>query len=384
MLRRILPGTLVVWEIAMGIGLQQGLFDEFPRGVVAVALTVPPLIFFSTRETVRRCTNRRPLMSLILFLVVFLLAGGAAWLITFKTKKPNDSGGQNDHAVSEQLAAQGKRLDSLTEALTRNPNVEADAKLKLLQEEQDRLSKKSEAFTEQEKETFDKQALTLQALEESRKRDLEAEEVRKQQAALATQQREIEKTERLKQSQKEIDGIEIEFAKQHAPLVAHALSTLYQMLRQIAKESGETLTTDLPNDRPSLDGSNLSKDGKLRDGQHIIRVGESKDWEFRLKLYGALTPDNYHQGQERPFFLEVRAGLASILIRPPLRRSEEETLRFEYWVDPRQNYRRMGLPYEKPLMEEECALAECQKPVERFLMKLIQNRYVAAPLKPKS
>jgi hypothetical protein len=379
MRRRISPILLFVWEIGMGIGLQQGTFDQVPKTVVALALTVPPLLFFSTRETVHRYTKRFPRMSLAIFVIVFLLAGYAAWFLSYKipsAKGGQDSAAQNDKAISDF----GTRLDKFTEALTRNPSIDADAKLAILKEEHDRLSTQRDELTSQEKQTLDSQALTLQSLEEGRKKYLESKELEKRQNEIAENQRQIKQQEQIKKAEKEREPEEIAFARQFAPVIDYIITTLYQMLRQISSQSGEPISSDFPNDRPSLDGSNLYKNGKIIGGKQIIRVGTSKDWEFELWVAGPRDPlEPRVPTDRRRFSASIRAGLAYIVIVNP--EIEPPTFRVTLRVDRAPGF--PSKPWEKPLYEQGCSLSDYKKTIDQALRELIQNRYIAAPITPK-
>jgi hypothetical protein len=281
--------------------------------------------------------------------------------------------------ASKELEDLGKRFDNLTQALARNPSLDADAKLSILKDDYDRLSKKKDELTTQEKQTLDSQALTLQSLEEGRKKHLEAKELEKQQSDLASQRATLEREEQIKKAEKKREPEELAFAGQYAPVTDYIITTLYQMLRQISVESGEPISTDFPNDHPSLDSSKIYKDGKIVGGKQVMRVGTSKDWEFELWVAGPPNPlEPRGPTDRRRFSASIRAGLACIVIVNP--EIEPPRLRVTLTVDRAPGMRSR---FDKPLYEQDCLLSDCQKIINQALRELIQNRYIATPLNPK-
>lgn len=298
-------------------------------------------------------------------LLLFYIAN---WMTPALALKPSPT----DQAISDL----DDRITKLSNALAQSPLVDRSVQLSILKDEHDRLSKKREELTKQEKETLDTQALTLQSLEDGKKRYLEAKEVAKQQSELAAQQERIKRENRMKGNEQ----VQIDVAKQCGPIIDHAIATLYQMLRQIEKETGEPLSTDFPRpDRPSIYDSTMLREGKIVGGQHIMRVGSNKDWEFQL---GASGPGKSADMISLPdASLVIKAGLAEVIItNGPYMPSHSATLHLTLWVYPFAGARKVGI---KPSYQEECSLTDYHKPIERVLRQLIQSRYIAAPLKPK-
>jgi hypothetical protein len=304
---------------------------------------------------------------------VFALAG-IGWIIAhvWEPKSPSEGFSLPTSAASEQLTDIDKRLDHLVEAVTRNPSVEADVKLSLLREQHDRLARKREELTSEQKETLEDQEVTLQSLEDGRKRHLADKELQRQQQQLAARQREITSLEATKKLEREIEPIETDFAKKYAPVIEHALTALYRMLLTIAEQSSQTISTDFPAvGQPSIYASNLLKDGKFVNAKHTIRVGSNKEWEFSFVVGGALNAaGNPTKPIKRLLGLRIESGLASVNISS---RGEPE-LQLVFWVYPPGHLTRHATRNE-PQKHEKCALSDHKKPIEEFLKALIQYRY---------
>ena len=316
------------------------------------------------------------------------LFGGVWWLRGRIAPNPKI---KSEPEPSIALADFGKRLDSLTEAVTRNPSIDADGKLKILREDHDRLSKEKEELTNEQKETLEDQELTLKSLEEGRKRHLESQELERRQTELASQQQAIEREEKIKKLEKAREPQEIEFAKKYAPIVDHAITGLHQRLRPIAKESGKEISTDFPGS-PSIYKSNMFKENKLVGGNHVMRVGsDQEEWVFRISVGG--PPDlSFPQDVNHSRFLRMSIDAGSSLPHLGKRASlrimtfsgvaPDRVLHIEFWPDLNSAaYLTKGR--KTPPSQKDYALTDYQKAIDAALNELIQQRFNVAPLKPK-
>jgi hypothetical protein len=280
-------------------------------------------------------------------------------------------------ARSREIADQGKRIDKLTEAFTRNPSIEADSRLSILKDENERLAKKEE-LTKAQKDTLKGQALNLQSLEEGRKHYADTVELEKRQQDNAAQQRVIEQ----QQAARREEAQQKKFATRFAPVFEYAIGTLHEMLSEIAKQSSELISTDFPGDRPSIYNSTILKDGKFqKGGHHVIRVGSHEEWEITI------TGPSQDASIDRQFFqFNISAGR-----RDRLRRSTDwysiitvssdatpvttEPAKFNV-----ECLERHGAYSQKILFSENCAESEYQKAIQGAIGALIQDRYNAFQL----
>jgi hypothetical protein len=374
MRKHLLSVSALAWEIALAVAIQQKLLDMVPKTLIALGLSAPPLIFFSTRDTMQRCVKRRPRMSLLLFIIVFALVGSGAWFIVFKLQPPRapDSAAQTDKAISDL----GDRITKLSDALAKSPSVDPGVQLSILKNEHETLSKKREELTKQEKEALDNQALTLQSLEEGRRKHLELEDLARKERDVKSRQSKLEWEQRQRQWEEADNARDTDFSNKYIPVADYAITTLYEMLRNVSEQSGQKIVTDFPNDRASVFGSNMLQDGKIVQAQHMMRVGSNSDWEFALvtaapvrtiQTLGRLT-GSWHFRTE---ILTIKAGSVSVTIRSDERRPEVLKLSFATSRDS------TGITW------RECPLNAYQKPIADILKELIQNRYNSAPLNPK-
>ena len=316
----------------------------------------------------------QPIMPRMLFSVIF---ASVAALISYYTLwtplKAND--GHSESQADQSIAELGKRIDNLSETLAKSPAVDASAQLSILKEEHNRLSEKRDELTKQERASLDDQALTLQSLEKRRKQYLEKTQLEKRQTELADQQAKIERETAQKKAQEESELREKQYAERYVPIFDHVIRTLGRMLRDISKQSSEEVFTDFPNGWPSIHGSAMLKDGRIVSGEHFIRVGSNKEWEFHVKTI-VLPPGRPVMRSTEYLRFRIEAGGASMAVNVPQYPTIPSPLFLLLTAkQPEGGY--------KELYREECSLTDYKKPIERVLMELIQNRYNEAPLKPE-
>lgn len=277
--------------------------------------------------------------------------------------------------VSQQLTDLVEEVKKLRTDIAKSPSVDPSVQLSILKDEQDRLSKRREELTTQEKETLDKQALTLKSLEEGRQQHAAAAEVEKQQQELAARERQIQ---RQKAAQLE-DEEERKFAIRYAPVLNYVVATLHETLSNIARESSELISTDFSGDRPSIYNSTFLKDGKFQKGKHLISIGSHKEWEFHIRPGGSDTISR------RSLNFQIAAGPIAHMAVPwysimtvssdgnPAALGPVK-LNVECVAD------KGGPRTRKKLYSESFLESEYQKPIREAINALIQDRYNALPL----
>ena len=336
---------------------------------VAVYVTLTILEKQPVRAYVQRAYSqldrRKKMLSyLIVFAIGGLLLCGYWWASRFiadaiKTKPDS------------QIEALAKKLDGLQEAFTKSPSVPDAAKIPILQDQLSELSKNKEALTKREKEILDQSALTLDSLETARKQFQERQKVEQKEQELSKQKEEIAQ----KQQEKQLDEQARRMAAPMIPVVNYAITTLYNMLRNI---SAEPIYTDFPNNPPSIYQSNLLKDSMLTArGGHSLRIGSRKEWEFYCGVSGFYGSGG-RIADARSFNFSIRA--AHLTGSPVLTISANGSVTTEF-SDGLEIVCGSG---DKRIFRETCSLTDYEKPLERALKELIQACYNAAPLPPKS
>jgi hypothetical protein len=365
-------GLGLIWEVALAIGLQKGiLIDRVPTELVAAGLVAPPFVFlcYSLRGLVIRV---RKVVSLIIFLLIGLIAGLAAWWIVSIAPKPAPTSKENTPATHKEVAALGSRIDNFSDLFAKSPHVDPDTQLEILKREHDRLSEKKNELTKQEKDSLNEQGLTLQSLEQARKSYLERVETEKRQEELAQRQKEIQDRAAAKVAQERADERKKTLSKPIIPIGDYAIDTLYEMLSKIAKESSESLYSDFSGAHPSIYNSVLQKDGMLMDGEHIIRVGSHKEWEFHV----VVALPNPHMVMPLKYVgFQIQAGNAIMRVGIQYKSMGNYSLENAF----------LGISCrvgDKELYSETCSFSEYQKPIHAALTELIHNRYNEHPLQP--
>ncbi len=279
---------------------------------------------------------------------------------------------------SEEIAALDKRIEKLSDVLTRSPSVDSQAQLDILKDEHDKLAEKKDELTKQDKQSLNDQAITLESLESARKKAAEKLELEKRQNEIAQRQAEINRENALKESKKILERQERDVAERMMPIYQSAVTTLYEKLKGVAEQSSKAINSDFPGgDRPAFERSRLVKDGKLVGGEEIIRLGSDKEWEFHVLITG--TPEQMQPqpavGLWRPYFtaFKIQAGDSYVTITAPRPMARQPYLSIAF----------VGAPGSQGAGGES-SFIEYQKPIQQALTALIYDRYNAKPLKPKS
>lgn len=283
-------------------------------------------------------------------------------------------------AASQQLTDLIDEVRRLRSDMAESPNLDPTKRLSILKDEHERLSKRRQELSQQEKESFDNQELTLESLEEGKQRHLKAIEAEKRQQELATQESQIQR----QQAAQRDEELEKRFANRYAPIVDYAIVTLHKELSKIAKEPSEQISTDFSEgDRPSVHNSTILKDGKFQKGKHRISVGSHKEWEISIISPGANTDEPIAR---RSFDFRISAGR-----RNPDARSTDwyslltvSSAATPVTTEPVELkvlcIARHGAYSHTDLYSESCNESEYQKPIQGAIRALIQDRYNACPL----
>lgn len=340
-----------IFAIAAQVGLPVPLPDEWQIAFRSVAWS--GLIFsglFWLVAHVEILHNKFPANNIVIYILVFCVAGAVAVLFyKLSAKKVVERQTQDEESqkkADERITKLSEEVQKLRDDFLKSPSVSDDAKLSALKNRAAELAHEQDTFSKREKEMLKEEALSLDSMEKARKEYLERVEIEKQQQELAKRQTEIERQNAIKKAAEQNELREKEFAKQYVPIVDYAVTALANGLRDISKQSSETIISDFPGDRPSIYRSTLIKDGKLVDGEHIIRVDSHTEWEFHVKITGAPRPD---MPVGRRFLgFQIQAGAASVYITNPRPMMREPYL---------QVVCRAG---DKELYHEDCSFSEYQ------------------------
>jgi hypothetical protein len=253
-------------------------------------------------------------------------------------------------------------LRQFRDQIIESSSADSGAKLSALHSKASESAKDEEAATKREKEILQHEPLSLDSLEKARQQNEKKLEAERQQAELAKQEQEINREKQQKAFQKDFAAREQRFAAPFIPCVDYAVTALYEMLQSI---SPEPIISDFPGSRPSIYNSVLFKDGRFIDGEHIIRVGAHKEWEFHVVTSGNSPMMG---GLHKYFGFEIRAGTASMGIGNQYRQ-------YGNW-NPANSDLRISCGAEgKDLYSEKCSFSEYQKPIQAALRQLIQSCY---------
>lgn len=322
------------------------------------------------------------------FIIFFLLAGGLGVLYFSLSRNLFQYGVSKGLIKTEKTDSQtNQRIDELSRQIrefAQSPSVDSGVRLKALKQEHDELSEKKDQLTSKGREILDNQAIGLNALESGRQQYIAQLEIEKRQKEIAQQQEEIQRQDAQKRAQEELDSAARKAATSYAPIVDYAIAKLHDALSELSKEFSKPLYSDFPGDRPSIYRSSLLKDQKLVDGEHIIRLGSEKDWEFRIKLYGRTktswrTPNPNYLGfrieSGDPAKLSDQPGrVARVIITnhqspsPPSAPLQNPMVRVAFLEGDKETY------------SEDCELSAYQNPVQQAIKRLIQDRYNQSPL----
>ena len=337
------------------------------------------VVGWQTAGTLYQVYHNRRYSMIIVILVGAVVGGGLFgcvwWLQGRITPKPQK---ESKAEASHQLTDLVEEVKQLKTAIAQSPSVDPSVQIDVLKNDLDRLSKKKEDLTKQEKEILDNQAFTLQSLEAGRKKYLERLEVEKQEHEIAQRRERLEREEATKKAQRDADTRDQEFTNRHAPIIEYTITTFYRRLGEIAKQSSQTIVSDFPNNPPSIYGSNLLKERKMVDGEQIVRLGDNAEWEFHLGLNSTHPRKVY----ERCLNFHIRAGgtIFRVSTYPPIISSKSPSvLRVQLHAQ------RSDAP-DRPLRTEydvECSITDYEKVVEQGVVELIRNRYNEHPLPPK-
>jgi hypothetical protein len=359
-----------LWFIGVAVGVYTAI-DAF-RGYWRMYRQYGP----SVHAAAYHWWTAGPVRATLSVAIVGAAVVAGVFLVWVRRLPATSPSGTQSPPASEQLADFGKRLDKLTEALMQNPSVDDKAKLPVLREDYDRMSKQKEELTTQQQEVLREQGLTLKSLEQGKQNRLAAKELERLQSESLAKQQKIEQQQKEKERLAALEVTEIEFAKRYAPIVDYTANKLYELLGPISKEAGETISTDFPNGSPSINGSNMLKDGKIVSGQHVIRVGNNPDWEFRFRIQGLDTaPAGTWRGDPHRFYFMITAGTVYVSMVAVPSPNDVTPISFSLVFSESDK--------NGPAQPQTCSLTDFRAPIDRALTDLIQNRYNTAPLKAK-
>jgi hypothetical protein len=295
------------------------------------------------------------------------VGGGLAIKRSYRQNPPKTDGRPQP---DPQYAELKQKIQKLQDAFTKSPSIDDAAKVPLYQDKLAELSNKKEK-TKEEREILAQGKLTLDSLEETRKRYLEEQDIEQQQKEVELRQREIER----QKAQQAGEIQDKKFSEPLIPTVDYAIGRLFDMLREISP--GEPIISNFPSDRPSIYHSEFLKDGTFIKGHHILRIGSHKAWEFHCNCGGTDVAGYL----SKYFGFSIRAGATVMMIRSDAYGSDGVTTRHLdiSCVHSDDN------PHErKQLYSERCSVSEYQESIQKALRELIQDRYNEEPLQPKS
>lgn len=312
------------------------------------------------------------LKSVLLFaLAGALLFGGGFYLIAFiHDRLPISQTAVSSPAPLSKsdfdaaIADIGRQIGDVRDLNLSDPSKDSGSKLSFLKKEHDRLAEKPE-LTTQQKEVLDDQAITLDSLEAARKDTVARRDIEKKLQENEQRQAEIVRQDSVKKAAEAKDRGDREFAEKFLPIYDYAVMRLNRDLQNIAKLSSEKVISNFPEEQsPSITKSDLVKDGKVGDGEHLLRLGSREGWAFRISVNGtqSIPPMQHH------IIFRIEAGVASVGITAPRPMTSKPYLRVAYTVD------------KKQISQEVCDFTEYQKPIDRAIKALIDNEYYEHPI----